>query len=368
MADIDGKTWFSMKALEDGVAEVYIYDEIGLWGVRSADFVRAWKGITKGASRVDLHLNSPGGDLNDGFAIYNTIRQSKKDVTAYVDGWAASTASLVAMAGDRVVIADNGLMMVHNPWTITAGNAEELRKSADVLDKHRDAMLGAYTKKTGMGDDEIKALLDAETWMTADEALEMGFADEKATYADEARASVWASARFDAEKYRNQFKNLRPEWVSALKGAADTAQAGQHEEIVDMGDEKKKPDAPEPAALDPEKIAAEAVAADRKRAGEIRALAVEGQEELVQQLIDEGKTVDEATRALFADMKERGAAVLAELKEKSDALGHRNMGHDDKPKGATQEELQKSFYQAFRDHGADADTAERRAKVAAGIR
>src|SRR5690606_6142572 len=99
-------------------------------------------------------------------------------VTVYVDGLAASAASLVAMAGDRIIMPRNAMMMIHNPWTFVAGDANTLLQVAAELEKVREAMIPVYQAKTGLTRDEVSRLLDAETWMTAEEAVELGFADE----------------------------------------------------------------------------------------------------------------------------------------------------------------------------------------------
>lgn len=129
------------------------------------------------AAAVDVRINSPGGSVAEGLAIYNALKP--RAPTVYIDGVAASIASLVAMAGARIVAAENALLMAHFPWTSTEGNAAELRKTADLLDKYGDAMLGAYAR-TGLSSARLRQLLDAETWMTAPEALAMGFVDEMA--------------------------------------------------------------------------------------------------------------------------------------------------------------------------------------------
>jgi ATP-dependent protease ClpP protease subunit len=124
---------------------------------------------------VEVRINSPGGSVHDGLAIYNALRPRKPIV--YIDGIAASIASLVAMAGARIIAAENALMMIHDPWCGTEGNSAAMRRTADLLDKHRDAMVGAYAR-TGIDAPALRELLAAETWMSADEALGLGFIDE----------------------------------------------------------------------------------------------------------------------------------------------------------------------------------------------
>jgi ATP-dependent Clp endopeptidase proteolytic subunit ClpP len=123
---------------------------------------------------VEVRINSPGGSVHDGLAIYNALRPRKPVV--HIDGVAASIASLVAMAGAHIIAAENALLMIHDPWCGTQGNSAAMRRTADLLDKHRDAMLRAYTR-TGIAESALRDLLTAETWMTADEALALGFID-----------------------------------------------------------------------------------------------------------------------------------------------------------------------------------------------
>jgi ATP-dependent Clp protease protease subunit len=127
---------------------------------------------------LDLRINSEGGDVFAATAIYTMLRNHGAAITAYVDGVAASAASLIAMAAQRIVMPANTLMMVHMPWSMGAGNAVELRKLADDLDHVGDAMLETYTARTKRDPAEVRGLLEAETWMTAAQALALGFCDE----------------------------------------------------------------------------------------------------------------------------------------------------------------------------------------------
>ena len=147
------------------------YDEI-----RAGDAERVLNQLRRDPdAAVEVRINSPGGDVAAGLAIFNALRPRKPSV--YIDGIAASCASLIAMAGARIIAAENALVMVHDPWTGAQGNSGELRRTADLLDKHRDAMLGAYSR-TGLKRAELMGLLAAETWMSAEEALRFGFVDE----------------------------------------------------------------------------------------------------------------------------------------------------------------------------------------------
>jgi ATP-dependent protease ClpP protease subunit len=162
------------------MAELKIYGAIGDWAGMLDDYVTASKvydflADNKG-NDIAVHINSGGGVVDDGIAIYNALKRHDGKVTVYVDGLAASAASVIAMAGDEVVMYQSSLMMIHNPWTVSMGDADDMRKTADVLDKRRDQLLAAYKDRTGMDEKDIKDLLSLETWMSADDALVWGFA------------------------------------------------------------------------------------------------------------------------------------------------------------------------------------------------
>ena len=168
-----------MYQADHETGEIFLYDGIGsaFWGMIDAGTVLP--DLAKMAGRlVTLRISSPGGSVDEGRAIYNALKRHQGGVNVVIDSSAYSIASYIAMAGDRVVMAKNAMMMVHNPWTVAMGSADELRKTADVLDKYRDSILDAYTSKTGKDRKKVKALLDAETWYTAQEAVDAGFATE----------------------------------------------------------------------------------------------------------------------------------------------------------------------------------------------
>jgi ATP-dependent protease ClpP protease subunit len=169
------KTWYNMEPKGETEAEISIYDTIGSYEINAKQFDEDLKSIK--ADTIHLRINSYGGDVIDGNAIFNSLQRHSAKVITHIDGIAASMASVVAMAGEEVRMADNALLMIHNPWTVTIGNAEELRKDADLLDKVRGTILGAYSRSQ-YSDEEIIDLMDADTWMTAQEALDAGFVDE----------------------------------------------------------------------------------------------------------------------------------------------------------------------------------------------
>ena len=171
------KSWFSIKAKAQETADISIYDEIGFWGVSASQFADQLKAVGN-VKQINLHIHSPGGDVFDGIAIYNLLKNHPATKTVYIDGLAASMASVIAMVGDTVIMPENAMMMIHKPWGIQGGDAEDMRKYADLLDKVESTLISSYQTKTGKNTDELTALLSAETWLTAKECLEHGFADQ----------------------------------------------------------------------------------------------------------------------------------------------------------------------------------------------
>lgn len=176
------KNWLEVKA-KANIGEVYIYGEITDFKWFDEDItptdIKEELDKLKDVDKVNVYVNSPGGGVFAGVAIYNELKRLNVPVTSYVDGLAASIASLIVLAADKVVMPSNAMLMIHNPWTCTCGDAVALRDLADRLDKLTDSVLiETYQAKTGMEKEELKKLLDAETWLSGAEAVEMGFADE----------------------------------------------------------------------------------------------------------------------------------------------------------------------------------------------
>jgi ATP-dependent protease ClpP protease subunit len=170
-------SWYSIKGLSKGTAEILLYDEIGMWGITAQQFARDLK-AQGDLGLIKLHIHSPGGDVFEGTAIYNLLKNHPARVEVFIDGLAASMASVIAMAGDTIYMPDNAMMMVHKPWGIQGGDADDMRRYAELLDKVENTLVMAYVSKTGKTEDEIKSLLKEETWMTGREAVEAGFADQ----------------------------------------------------------------------------------------------------------------------------------------------------------------------------------------------
>lgn len=156
-------------------ATVYIYDEISWFGVDAGQFIKDLQGID--AKTIHVRLNSPGGSVFDGTAIFNALKQHSAKVVVHVDGLAASITSVIAMAGDEIIMGEGSYLMIHDPFSIMIGTADDFRQEADLLDKVGGTIAGIYQGKTGKDEQEIKDMMAAEIWLTADEAVEMGFAD-----------------------------------------------------------------------------------------------------------------------------------------------------------------------------------------------
>ena len=179
---------FSAASAPETSATLSIYDEIGFLGVQASDFRTALSAIKSPVLNVEI--NSPGGDLFTGLAIYNMLRSSGKTVNVQVMGVAASAASLIAMAGDTITMPANTFMMIHNPYWGVVGNVAELRDSADALEKIQASITATYVDKTGMASIEMETMLSKDTWLTADECLTMGFCTE-------VTEAVVSTAKFD---------------------------------------------------------------------------------------------------------------------------------------------------------------------------
>lgn len=215
-----------MEVNNNDELDIYIYDQIGdYWGdsYSAKDLLEDIK--AESFNKINLYINSPGGDVFDGVAIYNILQRVKSDknikVDVHIDGMAASIASIIAMVGDKIYMPANSMIMIHNPWTYTTGNAIELRKTAEELDKICDSMKTIYLKRFNQTDEKLTELLDSETWLTADEALEYGLCDE-------VLEEVKMVAKFDDKAFRN-YKHVPNAFLNAKN----------EENLIEMDSETK---------------------------------------------------------------------------------------------------------------------------------
>ncbi|MFZ8589872.1 ClpP-like prohead protease/major capsid protein fusion protein [Klebsiella quasipneumoniae subsp. similipneumoniae] len=205
-ASAKSNSWFRMQASADNEAEIYIYDEIGYWGVTARQFVNDLKALGD-VTHINLHINSPGGDVFDGIAIFNALKHHGAAITVHIDGLAASMASVIAMVGNPVIMPENTMMMIHKPWGFAGGDANDMRDYAELLDKVESVLIPAYAEKTGKSSDEIAAMLEDETWMDGNECVELGFADQ-VTPSLQAMACIQSKRIEDFEKMPNNIRNM----------------------------------------------------------------------------------------------------------------------------------------------------------------
>jgi ATP-dependent protease ClpP protease subunit len=219
-----GRTdWFRIENLAGGsTASIYVYDEIGYWGVTASDFVAELSELA-GVTQIDLHVNSPGGDVFEGLAIMNCLRAHPANVTTYVDGIAASIASVIAMAGDQIVMGPHSQLMIHEGSALCIGNAADMRKTAELLDFQSDNIAGVYAARAGGTVEAWRALMVAETWYTAEEAVKAGLADEVAQRTNEpvpAGATARMDNSWDLSIYRYAGREHAPAPVARLANVA----------------------------------------------------------------------------------------------------------------------------------------------------
>jgi len=233
--------WYNIQGkASDAVAEVYIFNEIGAYGITAQDFISEMKEYKD--TPVNLRINCIGGDVFDGMAMYNIIKKREAKTTAYIEGIAASMGSVIALAADEVVMAENSLFMIHNAWGGAMGEAEDMRKTASVLEKISGEIASIYKRKTRLSLDRIQDMMDEETWLNAEEAYELGFID---TISD----SIKVAAKYDVSKFKNitteqihnklninvnnkkmteelknWFNNKVDEIVNSVKGAENTSE------------------------------------------------------------------------------------------------------------------------------------------------
>jgi ATP-dependent Clp protease, protease subunit len=187
-----------------GTLDINVYDVIGEnWdgsGVKAADVAKQVS-EAKNVKQINLYINSQGGSVFDAMTIYNVLNRAKARKVVHVDGAAISAASVLAMIGDEINIAENGLMMIHDPWSLALGTADDMRKTAESLDVVKKTIVDTYAARTGNTAEQVSSWMSAETWMSADDAIERHFADNKTD-------AKKIAAEFDPNRFRNA-----PQWV-----------------------------------------------------------------------------------------------------------------------------------------------------------
>lgn len=283
------RNWFSIKNVAQDRAEISVFDEIGAWGVTARDFIAQFKAI--GASNVDLYVNSPGGSVMDAIAMLNAMTASGKNITVTVMGIAASAASYLVLAGKKRVMPENTYQFLHDPLTGIWGDAEELRAAADELDKIGEGLMATYATRCNRPVADIKALMAADSLLSAQECLDAGLADE-------VTPAIMVTAKFDADRpdlpkaARAIFAKAQPAaraevpFALQIKEMAERAGLGAYAKTFAMDD-----------SIATIEAAQQAVAA----AGEIVALCdIAGKADMAPGLIQARKAVPEARREIQA--------------------------------------------------------------------
>lgn len=285
--------WYAVSpAKADAPASVSVRGYIGEWGLTDRDLIREIEALGE-IDALTVVVNSRGGEVDHALSIYNYLRTHAAKVTVRIDGIAASAASIIAMAGDEIIMPANALMMVHRPWTFAEGNAESLRKTAADLEKLEGALLETYQSRSKKPWEETKALIDEETYLSAADALEMGFCDVV-----EPLTRPLAVAMAEAVGV--------PTAMLAMAEKIEAEAAVPAEPETDPAE----PEAAEvPPAADPEpQPAPEAVA--REAAAEISAMCLKaGFPQLAADLIRKGVTPGEAARRLIDARAEADARL-----------------------------------------------------------
>ena len=172
-------------------ASINIYGDICEWAWESLGEMDAvllskkLEELPESVAKINVHLNSYGGSVKEGIAIYNILRSHDAEIVTYCDGMACSIASVIFMAGDKRIMSHASELMVHNAWAMSLGNATELRKAADDLDKANDMSVAAYLSRVSISEPKLRELMDAESWLSAEEAVKYGFATEVVDYSEQ---------------------------------------------------------------------------------------------------------------------------------------------------------------------------------------
>lgn len=315
-------------ALANKKAEILIHEQIGAdWfgdGLTSKQFAQQLRDLGE-VSDITVRINSPGGAVSDGVAIYNMLRSHGANIKVVVEGLAASIASIIAMAGDEITMGEGAMMMVHSPWTFAMGSAEDMRDTADILDKFEGTLVDIYASRTGMAKDEIHQLLKAETWMNGEDAVKLGFAHIALDGGDkEAAALLQSDHRAKFQKFSTEFRqpaDTTPSRIAAaLKSALADAKVKEKDDMSTVN--------PSAANADAQKVAAEAAQAalraesDRRRAikDAFGKFAVEHRELLDECLDDVAVTAEVASKKLLAELaKGQSGPLVTDVSAGADA-------------------------------------------------
>ena len=200
------REWYKIKNKSSEVSDIYLFNDIGTFGITAQSFIDEIKEYED--RELNIHINSLGGEVFEGMAIYSIIQRRTSKTTVYIEGIAASIASVIALAADEVIMSENSLLMIHNAWGGTQGEAKDMRKQAEILEKITNEIAEVYVKKTKIPYNEIVEMMDEETWLTAEEAVALGFVDSISE-------PIKVAAKYDVSKYKN-ITNKKVEQILSL--------------------------------------------------------------------------------------------------------------------------------------------------------
>jgi ATP-dependent protease ClpP protease subunit len=333
---------FRAEAVDEPTsAELLIFDAIGNWEdigeVSAKAFARDLAKLPSSVKRLDIHINSPGGSVFDASAIYSRLADHGSQKVVYVDGLAASAASIVAMVGHKIYIRANAQMMVHLPSGLVLGNAEDMRKAIAALDSITESMINVYAKRTGLGRGELRDLMTNESWFTPELAVEKGFADEvrgvvKAAARLDSSTAIFNGVEFDVSRFHNMpvlagSQPTKPKPMRKIKAAVTDDDEKDNDN--GNGDESKEPketpatetppaapptppspppappvkdpNAPE-APAEPKTAASAAVQAERQRVAALLELDRPATHAVVMAAVKDGRQVNDVIKDVMAAM------------------------------------------------------------------
>lgn len=335
----------------ESTAEILIYGEIGdYWdGLDASSLAQKIKDAS--GDSITVRLNTPGGSVFTAQAFYSLLRASGKTVNVWIDGICASAGTIISSAGDNVYMPENAIFMIHNPMTSLYGaNAEEMRETADILDKVQETIVAAYRKKTNQSDEKLKELMSVDTYLTASEALELGFIDHITEPFAVAATMQGGILNVNGTKMSgDRLKNMPKSFINVVestenKGVTEVMNLedlkAKHPELYQAAIAKGKAD------VDAKAIAADAAKAERERITEIQASAMPGHEKIMAEAIENGWDAGKfAIAALKAD-KAQGADYLAN-REKDADITAKIPPSDETPKTDTNTAFENALEDAF---------------------
>lgn len=340
------KKWYTIKnaaGAKADEADIYIFDYIGGWDISARSFIDQLQQIDAG--KINVHINSPGGSVFDGIAIQNSLKHHKASITIHIDGLAASIASVIALAGDEILIADNAYVMIHNPSSMVWGEASDMLKEAELLEKIADGIAGDYARQMEIPLKEARALMDEETWWLGSEAVEAGFATS--TFEGTRAAAHFDVSRLSAKAPEEVVKRFAqsppPSGITHKEGAMTPeekkAKAEAEKKAKAEAEAKAKADAavePETTDADVKQAVQAALKTERTRTAEITEIGAKfGFEAEARTAIENGKAIEDFRKEILNKSPEDWKSAM-EVKNPSSQQTESDIGNESKGADAVQ--------------------------------